>query len=485
MNDDEMGRRLHDELHRRIEAPETAPEAVYEHLRNLRSMPEFRSAGSRGPAGLVRGLFGLAAAVAVVALVAAGLLSWLSSQPNLGLTPPSPVTSGYGSPTEVPSGNASSSPAAVQSSAPIKSIGRVDANVGWVFESDDSGASYVRLTEDGGASWSEPRKSPPDAQGMQFIDASHGWTVSGSGLDQSSPAATIDRTTDGGVTWEQSRVAIGSPSGNGAGTFDLVSIHFRNSLDGELFAVDGPNGDAAPGPSGDTPSASAAICQRFSTSDGGVTWSAPAQAPCLADVTFVDASFGYALDGTTAAFSGLVHVTTDGGRTWVTGTLRAPATAYKGIAAVGRVALVERRSDGSLRALCEWLGSPEHFVTIAVSHDGGRTWTTTGTLQNFDTGGGPPTALAEGHWIRLDSQLRDANPNYVYATSDGGLTWSSVPTKGLPSGTLVGAEFVDAANGWAAMNCSLNGNANPCGSSGFAVFATTDGAATWTRVFTP
>ena len=107
MNDDEMGRRLHDELHRRIEAPETAPEAVYEHLRNLRSMPEFRSAGSRAPAGLVRGLFGLAAAVAVVALVAAGLLSWLSSQPNLGLTPPSPVTSGYGSPTEVPSGNAS------------------------------------------------------------------------------------------------------------------------------------------------------------------------------------------------------------------------------------------------------------------------------------------------------------------------------------------------------------------------------------------
>ena len=479
MNDDELGRRLHDELHARIEAPDTAPEAVHEHLRSLRSMREPRSAVSRRPAGLVRGLLGVAAAVAVVALIGAGLLSWRSSLPNPGPTAPSPVTSGPSIPTEVPSEKASPSAAAAPSGVPIDSIGRVGANVGWVFESDQSGsASYVRLTEDGGASWSEQRKAPPDAQRMQFVDASHGWAVSGSGLDESSPSATIYRTTDGGVTWESSRVAFGSPSGGGPDTFDLVSIHFRDPLDGELFAVEGPNGGA--------PSAPAAICQRFSTADGGATWSAPAQAPCLADITFVDASFGYALDGTTAAFSGLVHVTTDGGRTWVTGTLPAPVTAQKGMVGVGRVAFVERRSYGSLRALCVWMGSPEQFATIAVSHDGGRTWTTTGTVQNFDSPGGPPTALGEGHWIVLDSQLRSADPNHVHATSDGGLTWSSVPTSGLPSGTLVGAQFVDATDGWAAMQCDVDGaNANPCGSSGTAVFATADGAATWVRIFTP
>jgi hypothetical protein len=36
------------------------------------------------------------------------------------------------------------------------------------------------------------------------------------------------------------------------------------------------------------------------------------------------------------------------------------------------------------------------------------------------------------------------------------------------------------------MQCSVEeGTANPCGSTGTAVFATTDGAAIWTRVLTP
>jgi len=496
MNDDQLGRRLHDELNRRIDAPDTAPEAVHDHLRNLRSMQEPRTADGRGPSAAVRGLFGIAAAVVVVALAAAVLLSWRSG--TTGLTPSSPVPSGHGSPAASPSANASPSTAvspsaaAILNAAPITSIGRVDAKVGWVFESDDSSASYVRLTEDGGASWSEPRNGPPGgAQGMQFVDARHGWAFSGGGLDEASPTATISRTTDGGLTWHQSSVAFGSPALSGTGTFELVSVHFRDSLHGELFTVHGPNGDAAPAPSGAAPSAAATICQRFSSPDGGLTWLGPAQAPCLADVTFVDASFGYALDGETAEFSGRVHVTTDGGRTWVTGTLPAPPTAYKGFVVMGRVAFVERRSDGSLRALCVWTGSQKREVTVGVSRDGGRTWTDTGPVQDFDTLGGTPTAVAEGRWIVLDSQLRSANPDYIYGTSDGGKTWSSVPTKGLPSGTLIGAQFVDAANGWAAMNCSTDGaeanpNAkNPCGSSGFAVFATTDGAATWTRVFTP
>ncbi|MGZ6266884.1 MAG: hypothetical protein ACXWN4_08260, partial [Candidatus Limnocylindrales bacterium] len=81
MTDDELGRRLHDELQSRIDPPASAPEAVREHLRNLRSMQEVRL-GEPGPSHSFRNLFAVAAAVAIIALLTTGLLTWQSLKPR-------------------------------------------------------------------------------------------------------------------------------------------------------------------------------------------------------------------------------------------------------------------------------------------------------------------------------------------------------------------------------------------------------------------
>ena len=173
---------------------------------------------------------------------------------------------------------------------------------------------------------------------------------------------TVWRTSDGGLSWQSSSIPFGR--WNATGIFQ-ASIHFRDPLHGEAFDIRGPaldtaTGRAAPSTAGDW------VCDQFSTSDGGVTWSAAKPMACMDSMVFTDGLLGYARDWFGAP---LLYVTLDGGQTWTAGTLPADAQGSKYQIPM----LLERRSDGTLRALVSWAKDDGYVNAIVASTDDGRT----------------------------------------------------------------------------------------------------------------
>ena len=168
MNDEELGRRLSNDLHSRIAPPEVAPEVLHEHLRNLRSMGAVRRR-SRGPAGMARYLFGVAAAIAISAVLVAGLLASQSPRTRAGSSSvPGP---------NVPAG--------------IEMFGRIDAQTAWA-----EAGSQLYVTRDGGHTWSTGTVPGGRSPGQQV------------GSDHSSSATPNDATPTPIIAGQ-------SPSGGG------------------------------------------------------------------------------------------------------------------------------------------------------------------------------------------------------------------------------------------------------------------------------
>ncbi len=357
----------------------------------------------------------------------------------------------------------------------IVAMGRFDSNTGWVeisaLDADDTGhaSSYLRWTEDGGKTWSEPRPVPLPLTDMgtgrvQFVDTRHGWTTTYGPQGSPTQRATLWRTSDGGLTWQTSTIPSDSVPSSG---FFGDTVQFRDSLNGEAFEfrAAGSGSDAAAGAT-----YSDWVCKQFSTSDGGVTWSAPKAIPCMSGVTFADNLLGYSYD------SPGLYVTLDGGQTWTAGTLPAEAQGSKYQIPM----LLERRSDGTLRAFVYWVKDDGTSVNAIVeSRDAGQTWSVAGTPSADDTTtrdyglpfGMPMAVRDEDHW--LTAPIKQGNkPDPWFGTSDGGLTWTQVTYAGL-TGDIKDFDFLSASDGWAATDTY---------DTVAALWATTDGGATWTRI---
>jgi photosystem II stability/assembly factor-like uncharacterized protein len=419
--------------------------------------------GLPGSQPFVRPMTAALVALSIVLAIAttAGLLDLRGGLPS---APSAPAE--RGTPTRIPLEPISRSPR-------IEEMGRFDANTGWVeinaLDPDGTGrsSSYVRWTGDGGKTWSERRPVPlpdmePDA--VQFVDASHGWSSSYDGKTQKT---TLWRTSDGGLTWQGSPIPLDAPSESG---FFERSVHFRDPVNGEAFEfrAAGAGLNAA-----GEPLFSDWACEQFSTSDGGVTWSAPRQITCMTGIRFVDGMLGYAYD-----YFGkpVLYVTLDGGQTWTTGTLPADAQGSKYQIPM----LLERRSDGTLRALVSGAKDDGTSVNaIVVSGDAGRTWAMAGTPSTDEATteryglplGVPLTAMDENRW--LTAPLTDDNgTSRFFESSDAGLTWKQVAHSGI-SGEVSNFNFLNASDGWAATDTY---------ETTAALWATTDGGATWTRI---
>ena len=132
----------------------------------------------------------------------------------------------------------------------VDEFGLTDAEHGWVLS---GGRLY--LTADGGRTWTfaldlaDPRSIPL----ITFVDAQHGWLVPFRSTEDG--PAIVQRTADGGQTWQQATIpsVYGIPGG----------LVFFDSGHGVL-AFDGWNGKSG---------------SLWSTSDGGATWAKVASLP--------------------------------------------------------------------------------------------------------------------------------------------------------------------------------------------------------------
>ena len=224
------------------------------------------------------------------------------------------------------------------------------------------------------------------------------------------------------------------------------------------------------------------------TVDSGVTWQAQnsTTAAKLMDVEFVDASYGWAVGENRT-----IIATSDGGQHW------APQVAPVG-GTFTQVDFVDR-SHG-------WVVDPVNGLLVTV--DAGAHWMLTGTQKftlvqffNATQGYGMQAGLlyvtSDGgaSWSQLPSNLSPINlyeknlsfaftdllhgwiftdikgygSGGVYVTADGGATWQDI--SGLHD--VMAASFPDQLNGWALEAV------NPLRASN-AVLATTDGGLTWT-----
>ncbi|HEX8386054.1 MAG TPA: T9SS type A sorting domain-containing protein [Rubricoccaceae bacterium] len=283
--------------------------------------------------------------------------------------------------------------------------------------------------------WEELPDSPYNwyrSEDVVFVGPDRGWAVVGAG------GGEAYRTVDGGATWSPPVVLNGYLRATGFATVDKGWIgvlwspsKLYETLDGGLSYADVTSRiqPALPGNVGvcgmwvlDAQTAYAvgqysSPAYLLKTTDGGASWSSRPMAPVadeLIDVMFFDAQHGLATGGTGPFASSRARIigTDDGGQTW---TVR---HTVEGVHSVGWKLTFPSRLVGY--ASVEQLDEGADVDSIVLKTvDGGQTWT-----QITIPGGGSLQGIGfvtpEVGWA--------SGRGRTSVTTDGGLTWSHVPS---------------------------------------------------------
>jgi photosystem II stability/assembly factor-like uncharacterized protein len=327
------------------------------------------------------------------------------------------------------------------------------------------GGKAIRVSTDGGDTWSAARPLPADTflgGRASFVDGQHGWSVA-STATSSTNSLVMYRTSDGGQTWQS------SPVGSRAvkpGSWAEWEFHFGDVDHGFLraFQVNDPAIDPTP----------YSNCAQFTTSDGGVTWSAPASVSCAEnEATWVTNTLGYASGQGTTPMD--FAVTQDGGRTWTTGKLPIDASEM----GWGIELLVAE--PGRLRADIGFAPKtgpdPRQRHAVYDSTDGGATWT-----KAYDHNVGEDiqvlAASTFDHWFaKTDAHSGSGS---LIASDDGGRTWHEVASPFVPS--IGPMRWWDSGRGVVqGFTCPDGATTGSC-SNHSTVYVTNDGGHTWHQV---
>ena len=296
-------------------------------------------------------------------------------------------------------------------------ISPVDENIVWISGTE---GTYAHTT-DGGTTWRTG--VVPDAGALQFrdvhaVDAETAYLLSIGAGEQS----RVYKTTDAGLTW-----ALQFTNPEPEGFFDCMDfwdaehgIAFSDSFDGAFFLI--------------------------TTADGGATWERvpPDRLPAASEgegsfaasgTCLVTHGEGTAWVGTGAGAFARVLKTTDRGRTWtVGGTPIVGGTPTAGIAS-----LAFRDADHGA-ALGGVIDRPDEYSdNVAVTSDGGSTWTLAGR-PSF------PGAVYGAAYVpgAPTATLVAVSPNGMAYSADNGMTWTNLDARSHWS-----VAFASPRSGWA------------------------------------
>lgn len=306
-------------------------------------------------------------------------------------------------------------PQASGTEALLQAVSPVTRDVVWASGHE---ATWLRTT-DGGVTWSAGVMT--EADGLQFrdvaaFDASTAYLMSsGTG-----PSSRIYRTDDGGVTWTLQYVA----------TDPEAFLDCMDFWDRDRGLVYGDEVDGVP--------------FILRTENGGATWArvGPEGLP-----TAQDGEGGFAASGTCLVTGGegrawiatgnaeraRVLITADWGQSWR--AVDVPVTSGAGAG----LTTLRMTAEGRGIALGGIIGSDSVWTdNVAVTHDGGVTWTLAGRPEMA----GPVYGSA---WVEATggSVMVAVGPRGMDWSTDGGASWTSADTL-----TYWAVAFADA-RGWA------------------------------------
>ncbi|MDE3097286.1 MAG: hypothetical protein KGK07_14960, partial [Chloroflexota bacterium] len=363
---------------------------------------------------------------------------------------------------------------------------------GWAV----GGLGLIVATTDGGKTWT-PQPSGTQVN-LETVAAIGNGRAIAAGVDigfsdvvSAGPKPhVILRTSDGGATWQEVRIAP---------DYEISTVTFLPDgrhgwmAGARWLCASGPN--AGPG------------CTReqalFRSDDGGASWGVVNTSADLRRIAFVDATTGWATGYRCEGGVRCVPVvvwTADGGSTW-TEVRALSESGYLGdiVGFDAKVAAVVETSCGVPAA-----GAPCTTTKLMRTTDGGATWRATGsrgsdyapvlafagTARGVWAGSaGPqwtddgatwhgaqfPVTVGSGAFDFANAQDGWFAASKLLRTRDGGATWAPVSGR-----AFVGVAFVSADEGWGLeLSCPASAW---CGV--FDVLHTTDGGATWVRQFT-
>ncbi|HLH26074.1 MAG TPA: hypothetical protein VK066_26455 [Chloroflexota bacterium] len=348
-----------------------------------------------------------------------------------------------------------------QDTSSLTAVHFVDARHGWV-----AGLGWILATADGGQTWAPQISTTDPIASFAFVDPSTGWAVG---------RHSFVGTTDGGQTWQRRDET----------TPDLAAVSFATRAVGwGLAGMAPPRGQpaAAPQPApgaiaatsdgGETwaptaaqPAPMQSVCLADSdqgwaashagvwrTGDGGVTWTSVLVAPAessgdaqplregfTADVQCVDGDTAWVLftaPGAMMQTGWALYRSGDAGATWTpvaqSGQFFPATDAARGTGGWNRVRLAAVDAGTAyVVGTCVPCSPPgaagSGTVSLGVSRDAGQSWQDLPPLP--DTFGAAivsaPFAAsfptAEHGWLVAPGSTN------LYATADGGTTWTSHP----------------------------------------------------------